>query len=83
MQDIAALVANQSRGTPQIRRGPVDFTRPSLYLGDPTHAKVLATELGLTLRPLAVQVADTLAWLLARNRSEQDKIKKVGIVNFQ
>ena len=63
MEDIAALVAQASPDAPAIRRGPVDFSRPSLYLGDPTHARILAMELGLGLRPLAVQVADTISWL--------------------
>jgi nucleoside-diphosphate-sugar epimerase len=64
MADIAALVAQASPGAPRIRRGPVDCTRPSVYLGDPTHARILALELGLSLKSLAVQVADTITWLL-------------------
>ncbi|WP_371431967.1 NAD-dependent epimerase/dehydratase family protein [Novosphingobium sp.] len=63
MADIAALVAEASYGSPPICRGPVDFSRPSLYLGNPTHTKVLAMELGISLRPLSVQIVDTVAWL--------------------
>lgn len=63
MADIAALVARASPGSPAIRRGPVDFSRPSVYLGDPTHAKVLAMELNLDLKRFAVQVTDTINWL--------------------
>jgi nucleoside-diphosphate-sugar epimerase len=62
MADIARLVAEASAGVP-IRRGLIDFTRPSAYLGDPTQTLVLAMEVGLDLRPLAVQVRDTVAWL--------------------
>ena len=77
MHDIATLVAQRSQGAPTIRRGPVEFTRPSLYLGDSTHAKVLAMELGIELRPLAVQVADTLAWLWRVTNPSKIKLEKV------
>lgn len=60
--DLARLVAGNDL---PIRRGPVDFARSSAYLGDPTQAKVLAMELACTLRPLTVQVSDTVAWLAA------------------
>ncbi|MCW1429338.1 NAD-dependent epimerase/dehydratase family protein [Novosphingobium sp. JCM 18896] len=63
MDDIAALVAAASQGSITIERGPVNFGQPSLYLGDATQTKVLAMELGIELRPLSVQVADTLTWL--------------------
>jgi nucleoside-diphosphate-sugar epimerase len=63
MEDIAALVAEAWHGSTEIRRGPVDFNRPSLYLGDPTQAKVLAMQLGVKLKPLSAQIADTIAWL--------------------
>lgn len=81
MEDLARLVAVASEGSPPIRRGPVDFARPSLYLGDPTHAKVLAMELGIALRPLAAQVTDTLDWLLAECDAKP-KIRKDQLVNF-
>jgi nucleoside-diphosphate-sugar epimerase len=68
MADIAALVAEALPGSPPIRRGPVDSARPSRYLGDPAHAKMLAMELGVGLAPLRDQVADTVAWL-ARSRA--------------
>jgi nucleoside-diphosphate-sugar epimerase len=63
MADIAAIVAQASQGSPAIVRGPVDFTRPSVYLGDPTHTRILALELDLALQPLSVQVTDTISWL--------------------
>lgn len=77
MEDIATLVAQASNGSPPIRRGPVDFTRPSLYLGDPTHAKVLAMELCIGLRSLPVQVADTITWLLSSTAGSNGKLAKV------
>lgn len=76
MADVARLVAEASPAAPPIRRGPVDYTRPSLYLGDPTHTKVLAMELGVALRPLAVQVADTWNWLLTNALGNQ-KLGKI------
>ena len=63
MADIAHLVAQTWPAPPPIRREPVNFARPSLYLGDPTHARILAMELDETLRPLVAQVADTIEWL--------------------
>jgi nucleoside-diphosphate-sugar epimerase len=63
MADLAALVAEAFGNSPQILRGPVDYSRPSVYLGDYTQTRVLAMEVGVALSPLAVQVADTIAWL--------------------
>lgn len=77
MRDIAELVAEASHGSPPIRRHSVDFDRPSLYLGDPTHAKVLAMELGLALKPMAVQVAETLDWLWRVTVPRKTKLAKV------
>lgn len=85
MEDLAGMVAETLQGlalgSPPIRRGPVDYARPSLYLGDPTQAKVLAMELGVTLRPLSIQVADTLNWLLAE-QGRKPKIREDRLVNF-
>lgn len=63
MEDLAALVAEASPGTTTISRGPIDFTRPSLYLGDHTQTKVLAMELDGKLSAMTMQVRDTIAWL--------------------
>ncbi|RZJ99506.1 MAG: NAD(P)-dependent oxidoreductase [Novosphingobium sp.] len=63
MGDLAELVAQASQSDITIHRSTVNFDSSSLYLGDPTHTKVLAMELGIDLRPLAVQVSDTLDWL--------------------
>jgi nucleoside-diphosphate-sugar epimerase len=77
MAELAALVAQASSGSPKVRRGPVDFSRPSLYLGNPTHAKVLAMELGLDLKALPIQVADTVAWL-QQNAACNEKLAELG-----
>lgn len=63
MADVACLVVSQARSSSQIRRETVDFTRSDRYLGDPTHAKILAMQLDLELKPLATQVSDTVRWL--------------------
>jgi nucleoside-diphosphate-sugar epimerase len=77
MEDIAALVAQASHGSPPIRRGPVAFDCPSLYVGDATQTKVLAMELGIALKPLAVQVADTIAWLWPSTAQSNKKLAKI------
>jgi nucleoside-diphosphate-sugar epimerase len=64
MADIAAMVAQASPGSPSIHRSAIDFARPSVYLGNPTHTRIMAMELDLPLNSLAVQVADTINWLL-------------------
>lgn len=66
MGDLASLVARASGNSPQILRGSVDYSTSSLYLGDYSQTRVLAMELGVTLSPLDVQVADTIAWLSHR-----------------
>ncbi|MBV1690040.1 NAD(P)-dependent oxidoreductase [Novosphingobium sp. G106] len=63
MEDLAVLVAEASPNSPKINRRPVDYTRPSLYLGDHAQTKVLAMELGDRLSALPLQVRDTIAWL--------------------
>jgi nucleoside-diphosphate-sugar epimerase len=63
MEDLAALVAEASPNSPKINRRPVDYTRPSLYLGEHAQTKVLAMELGDRLSALPLQVRDTIAWL--------------------
>ena len=63
MEDLAALVAEASHNSPTINRPPVDYTRPSLYLGAHAQTKVLAMELGERLSALPLQVKDTIAWL--------------------
>lgn len=73
MQDIARLVAQVSHGNPSIYRGPVEFAKPSLYLGDPTHTKILAMELGTELKSMMSQIADTIAWL-CQTTIRKDKI---------
>lgn len=74
MADIAAHVATALPHPPHVRREAVNHGKPSLYLGDPTHAKVLAMELGIELTPFAVQVADTIAWLCRDAMSINEKL---------
>lgn len=62
MADLAALVAARC-GNVSIRRGSVDFTRVSAYLGDFTDTRVLAMELGQRILPLSAQIDDTIHWL--------------------
>ncbi len=67
MEDVARE-ALRAVGAPldAIRRAPVDWSRPSLYLGDPTGARTLALRLGMRLRSFAEQVDDTAAYLRRR-----------------
>ena len=68
MEDVARE-ALRAVGRPhgEILRAAVDWTRPSLYFGDPTSARTLALRLGVRLRSLAEQVDDTAADLRARS----------------
>ena len=60
MQDVAEAAARATGlETSAIARGPVDFGRPSLYLGDATQTLGLARRLGVRLAPFERQVADT------------------------
>jgi nucleoside-diphosphate-sugar epimerase len=64
MSDIAvAVAAATGLGRAAIHRAAVDHGRPSVYLGDSTHTRTLAMELGLDLAGFPQQVADTLAYL--------------------
>ena len=68
MGDIA-LAAARATGLNKeaIERPPLDLTRPSSYLGDPTPTLTLALETGLTLRNFATQVSDTASYLRLRH----------------
>ncbi|MBY0304910.1 MAG: NAD(P)-dependent oxidoreductase [Sphingomonas sp.] len=63
MSDTALAVAHQLGGGIAIGRRPVDWSKPSAYLGDFTDTKVLAMELDLPLAPFSAQVADTVHWI--------------------
>jgi len=62
MSDIAALVAAQMGDVP-VRRAAIRHENASIYLGNFPDTKVLAMELGFDLRPLTVQVRDTIDWI--------------------
>ena len=78
MNEIAGLVAEASEGSVAITRGPLNFGEPSLYLGDATQTKVLTMELRIKLRPLIVQVADTIAWLWGVTVPGESKLTKMA-----
>ncbi len=63
MADLATAVAACFDQPIAIERGPVDWDRPSRYVGDFTQTRSLARQLGLPLRPLSRQVAETVAWM--------------------
>lgn len=67
MEDVACE-ALRATGHPdgRIIRAPVDWDRPSIYLGDPTGARTLALRFDLPLRSFAEQVDDTAADLRQR-----------------
>lgn len=67
ISDIAAAVARHiGIANISLSRDAIDWSRPSIYLGDPTHTKVLAMEVGGGLSAFDQQVVDTLAWLCDR-----------------
>lgn len=63
MDDLANAIACHVGGGVTIRRGVVDTTTTSTYLGSFSQTKALAMQLGLALRPLAACVEDTMQWL--------------------
>lgn len=63
MAELATAVAACFDRPIAIERRPVDWARPSRYVGDFAETRLLAEELGVKLQPLSGQVADTVAWV--------------------
>lgn len=63
MQEVANAVAAVCGGGILIRRGSVDCSRPSAYLGNPVDVLALAMELGIGLRAFDEQISNTVAWM--------------------
>lgn len=73
MSDIAdAVIRHSGIAQVEVVRDGIDWSKPSLYLGDPTHTKVLAMEVGRKFKTFDQQVVDTLAWLCERLASIRD-----------
>ncbi|WP_338467467.1 NAD(P)-dependent oxidoreductase [Novosphingobium sp. ZN18A2] len=64
MADLAESVADAVGGDIAIDRDTIDFTRPSVYLGNFVQTRLLAMELGVALAPLERQVRDSIEWLV-------------------
>ncbi len=62
MSDIASAVVALVPGT-TIARSPIDWTRPSAYLGNFTETKILSMQLDVALVAFSEQVADTARWM--------------------
>ena len=63
MSDIAAAVARHAGGDPVIVRCGIDWSKPSVYLGNFVDTKVLAMEFRTQLAAFDQQVIDTMAWI--------------------
>jgi len=63
MSDIAAAVARHAGGDPVIVRCGIDWSKPSVYLGNFVDTKVLAMEFGTQLAAFDQQVIDTMGWI--------------------
>jgi len=69
MDDVARAVGRATGlDEDRIERGPIDYGKSSLYLGDPTPARTLALRFGIQLKDFARQVADTVAYIDADAR---------------
>lgn len=69
IQEVAEAVAAAMGLNPHdVERVAVDVSRPSAYLGDPTHLLTLAMRLGVRLAPFETQVRATVDYL-----TDQDK----------
>jgi nucleoside-diphosphate-sugar epimerase len=63
MGEIAQLVVELCGNGAIIKRGPVDHSRPSEYLGRGQDTRVFAMQQGRLLAPVRQQISDTIDWM--------------------